>query len=116
MNVKITARHFKAHDSIKEHAESCVESLTKYYDGIISAEFILSFEKAQNSIKIAEIIIGVHGKTLTATAKSEEFEKSIEIVTEKMAAQLKKYKSKLRDNKSHETPDIEESDFSDDEE
>ena len=97
MNVKITARHFKAHDSIKEHAETCIDGLTKFYDGIISAEVILSFEKAQNSIKIAEVIIGVMGKTLTASAKSEEFEKSIDIATEKLETQLKKYKSKLKD-------------------
>ena len=97
MNVKITARHFKAHDSIKQHIEAGVAGLTKFYDGIISAEAILSYEKAQNSIKIAEIIIGVHGKTLTAMAKSEEFEKSVDIATQKLETQLKKYKSKLRD-------------------
>jgi putative sigma-54 modulation protein len=97
MNVKITARHFKAHDSLKQHAETCIENLTKYYDGIINAEVILSYEKAQNSVKIAEVIIGVHGKTLTASAKSEEFEKSIDIATEKLETQLKKYKSKLQE-------------------
>ena len=96
MNVKITARQFKAHDSIKQHAKSCIEGLTKFYDGIISAEVVLSYEKAQNSIKIAEIMVGVHGKTLTASAKSEEFEKSIDIAAEKLGTQLKKHKSKKK--------------------
>jgi len=101
MNVKITARHFKAHDSLKEHAESCIENLTKFYDGIINAEVILSFEKTQNSIKVAEIMLGIHGKTLTAHAKSEEFEKSIELATQKIEAQLKKHKGKIQNKKIH---------------
>ena len=101
MNVKITARHFKAHDSLKEHVESCIDGLTKFYDGIINAEVILSYEKAQNSVKIAEIMIGIHGKTLTASAKSEEFEKSIELATQKIEAQLKKHKGKIETKKVH---------------
>ena len=99
MKVKFTARHFKAHDTLKDHAQAAIEGLTKYYDGILNAEVTLSFEKIQNSIKVAEIILGVNGKTLSATAKSEEFEKSIELAVEKVEAQLKKYKDKIRDIK-----------------
>ncbi|HEY9187166.1 MAG TPA: ribosome-associated translation inhibitor RaiA [Bacteroidota bacterium] len=99
MNVKITARHFKAHDTLKEHAQSSIESLTKFYDGILSAEVILSYEKVQNSVKIAEITLGVNGKLLKATAKSEDFIKSIDIAVEKIESQLKKYKDKKRDIK-----------------
>ena len=84
---------------MKDHAQSSIEALTKYYDGILNAEVILSFEKVQNSIKVAEIILGVNGKTLSATAKSEEFEKSIELAVEKIESQLKKYKDKIRDIK-----------------
>jgi putative sigma-54 modulation protein len=99
MNVKFTARHFKAHDTLKDHAQSSIEGLTKYYDGILNAEVTLSFEKVANSVKIAEISLGVNGKTLEATGKSEEFEKSIDLAVEKIEAQLKKYKDKIRDVK-----------------
>jgi putative sigma-54 modulation protein len=99
MNVKFTARHFKAHETLKEHAQSGIDGLTKYYDGILNAEVILSFEKVQNSIKVAEIMLGVNGKTLSATGKSDEFEKAIDLAVEKIEAQLKKYKDKIRDVK-----------------
>ncbi len=99
MNVKFTARHFKAHDTLKDHATSSIEALTKFYDGILNAEVTLSFEKVQNSIKVAEITLGVNGKTLKSTAKSEEFVKSIDLAVEKIEAQLKKYKDKIRDVK-----------------
>jgi putative sigma-54 modulation protein len=100
MNIKITARHFKAHDSLREQAEAGIENLTRFYDGILNAEVILSFEKVKDSIKIAEITLGVNGKTLKAIAKSEDYKKSIDAAIEKMEAQLKKYKEKKRNNKS----------------
>jgi putative sigma-54 modulation protein len=100
MNIKFTARHFKAHDSLKEHASSQIENLTKYYNGIISSEVILSFEKVRDSVKIAEITLNVNGKTLKAAGKSEEFTKSIDLAVTKIETQLKKFKDKLRDKKA----------------
>ena len=44
MNIKITARHFKPHASLTAYAESAIEDLTKFYDGIIKAEVIFSYE------------------------------------------------------------------------
>ena len=44
MKKKVTARHFDMTPEIKERAEEQIESLTKYFDNIISAEFILDAE------------------------------------------------------------------------
>jgi putative sigma-54 modulation protein len=99
MNVKFTARHFKAHESMKEHATTQIENLTKYYNGIISSEVILSFEKVKDSVKIAEITLTVNAKTLKAVGKSDEFIKAIDLAVTKIESQLKKYKDKLRDKK-----------------
>ena len=60
MNFTLTARHFKAHDTLKEFAESEIEKITKFYDGIIKSEVILSFEKPTNSIKNAEVIVKIN--------------------------------------------------------
>jgi putative sigma-54 modulation protein len=99
MNVKFTARHFKAHDSLKEHAKTNIENLTKFYDGVLNAEVILSFEKVRDSIKIAEITMSVNGKILKAIGKSEDFVKSIDMAIDKLETQLKKYKEKKRETK-----------------
>lgn len=96
MNVKFTARHFRPHDEIKQHALSEVKKLGKFYDGIVSATVILSFERATNSIKTAEINLHVYGAVLSATVKSNDFYKSIDKALEKLVIQLSKYKSKLR--------------------
>jgi putative sigma-54 modulation protein len=95
MDVKVTSRHFKSHDSLTEYAKSSIEELTHFYDGIIKAEVIFSFEKARNSVKIAELSLTVYGAILTGVGKSEEFEKSVDLAIGKIKTQLKKYKEKL---------------------
>ena len=94
-----TARHFKAHDSIKEFAKSHVEGLTKYYDGITKAEVILSYEKPVGSIKTAEIIVHAKGNHIfTAKESSDDFKKSFEAAMNKIETQIKKFKDKLTDH------------------
>jgi ribosomal subunit interface protein len=103
MNITFTARHFRPHQEIKEHAVETVKKLGKFYDGIVRASVILSFERATNSVKSAEINLHVYGDVLTATVKSEDFIKSIDAAAEKLNVQLKKYKSKLRVNDKDKT-------------
>ncbi len=95
MNIKVTARHFKSHESLSEYAQNSIEELTHFYDGIIKAEVIFSFEKSRNSLKTAEISLSVYGTVLTGIGKSEEFEKSVDLAIEKLKTRLKKYKEKL---------------------
>jgi putative sigma-54 modulation protein len=96
MNIKFTARRFRAHPDIKEHALETVKKLDRFYDGIVSADVILSFERVTKSVKTAEINLHVYGSVLSAKEKSEDFIKSIDATGEKLATQLRKYKTKLR--------------------
>ena len=61
MQTLFTARRFKARPEIKEHATDAVAKLDRYYDGIVKANIILSFEGAAKNIKIAEINLHVQG-------------------------------------------------------
>ena len=94
MNVKFTARRFRAHPDIREHAMDTVKKLDRYYDGILHADVILSFERASKSVKTAEINLHVYGAVLSAKEKSDDFIKSIDATGEKLAMQLTKYKTK----------------------
>ena len=95
MKIKVTARHFKAHETLIEYVEKAIEGLEHYYDGILKADVVLSFEKARNSDKIAEIELFVYGAVLTAKGKSDDYKKSVDSSVEKILTQLKKYKDKL---------------------
>lgn len=96
MKTVVTSRHFKAHQTLVDYVSVEVEKLSHFYDGILRCDVVLSYEKARNSRKIAEVKVAVYGAVLTAISKSEDFFKSIDIALAKVLAQLKKYKAKLR--------------------
>lgn len=94
MNVTITARKFKARESLKEFINDEVKSLVKFNDDIISADVILSFQNSRDSIKTAEITLHIPGQTLVAAVDSDDFIKSVSAAVDKLSRQLKTFKSK----------------------
>jgi putative sigma-54 modulation protein len=94
MNISITARKFKARQTLKDFISSEVKGLKKYNDDILSAVVILSYMNSKDSIKSAEIILQVPGQTLSANVDSDDFEKSVSSSVEKLSRQLKKLKTK----------------------
>jgi putative sigma-54 modulation protein len=97
MNIKVTARHFKAHESLIEYATKTVEELERFYDGIVKAEVILFYEKPRDSEKVAEVNVSVYNAVLSGEGRAEEFPKAIDIAVEKVLVQLKKYKERLHE-------------------
>jgi putative sigma-54 modulation protein len=91
MRITITARHFKAPDTLKSFVREEVSRLEKYYDGAMSSEVILSWE---NFNQIAEITLKVARQNLVAVEKSEQIRKSVSRAVEKLERQLKKLKDK----------------------
>jgi putative sigma-54 modulation protein len=94
MNISITARKFRARQTLKDFISSEVKGLKKYNDDILSADVILSYMNSKDSIKSAEIILQVPGQTLSANEDSDDFEKSVSSSVEKLSRQLKKLKTK----------------------
>jgi putative sigma-54 modulation protein len=94
MNIQITARKFKAHDTLKEFIKDELSSLKRFNDDIISADVKLSFQNTQNSIKIAEILLSIPGQMLKAKKESDDFKKSVTGAVEKLRNQLSTIKSK----------------------
>ena len=91
MRVTFTARHYKSSPRLKKYAEEEVKRLERFYDGIISCEIVLDYQK---DIQIAELNVSVHGQMLTVIEKSEDIYKSIDLAVDKMERQLKRYKEK----------------------
>lgn len=94
MNIQITARKFKAHETLKDFVKGELTSLQRFNDDIINADVKLSFQNTQNSIKIAEIILSIPGQKLTAKEESDDFKKSVTGAVEKLRNQLSTIKSK----------------------
>ena len=94
MNISITARKFKAHDTLKDFIRSEISSLDKYNDDVLNVDVILSYINNRENIKIAEIILQVPGQTMSATENSDDFKKSVSAAVAKLTRQLKKLKTK----------------------
>ena len=80
MNVIITARKFKAHDTLKDFINGEISSLEKFNDDIMNADVKLSYRNNKESIKIAEIILTIPGQTLSAQEETDDFKKSIRVI------------------------------------
>lgn len=96
MDVHFTARKFRARKELKAHAIASVQKLDKFYDGIVRADVILSFERATVSVKTVEINVQVQRVTLAAKEHSEDYLKSLDLAINKLERQLTKYKTKIR--------------------
>ncbi len=94
MNILITARKFKAHDTLKDFINGELSSLEKYNSDILNADVKLSFRNNKESVKIAEIILSIPGQTLSAQEETDDFKKSVSGSVQKLIRQLKKYKTK----------------------
>ena len=95
MEVHFTARKFRARKEVRDDAIATVRKLDKYYDGILRADIILSYERSSQSVKVVELNLHVFGALLAAKEKSEDFHKSIDLAAGKIERQLAKYKTKL---------------------
>ncbi len=97
MQINITARHFRAPRSLREHTIERISRLERYFGGILWCEVILSEGKNPGHIKTVEIVAHVYRSTLTAVAQAEEFKGALSTALEKLEGRLKKYKAKLRE-------------------
>lgn len=95
MQIQVTARHFDADDSLKEYVQMKVARLQRYYDGITDVQVVLT-RNAQVPEALAEIVVGVFRKQLTARAESATHEEAIDRSVERIRRQLYRYKARLR--------------------
>ena len=96
MKVKVQSIHFDADSKLINFIENKVDKLTHFYDQIIDSEVFLRLDKSNShENKIAEIKIHTPGKTLFAKEQCKTFEEAIDLSTEALRVQVKKYKGKL---------------------
>jgi len=94
MKVRMTARHFDLNEGLKEHIEGRSSQLGRFFDNIIDIHWVMDMDKHRNT---AELSAQVHGAVLTSRAETGDMRASVDEVTNKMEAQLKKYKERLKD-------------------
>lgn len=100
MKIKITARHFKAKDSLQTHIQNKLEELNKFNENIMFADVILSYDKPPMEAKYCEIILKLKDKIITAKESSDDFSRAADLAAEKIEIQLYKHIDKVKRKKT----------------
>lgn len=92
MQIQISGHQIEVTQALRDHVQSRLTKLDKYFDNVTSLAVVLSVEKLQHR---AEATLSVSGRTLHAEASDGDMYASIDLLLDKLVAQLRKYKEKL---------------------
>ncbi len=100
MKIHITARHLKVTPAINNYVAQKVEKAQRYFDHIVWAQVVLFIEKRAHK---AEIVLHAPRQTFRVMATAADLYSAVDLASDKIDHQLKKYKERLRDH--HKTPE-----------
>src|ERR1700719_1138337 len=100
MEIQLTVRHTKVTPAISAYVKQKVERAQKYFDHIVWGQVILVVEKRAHN---AEIVIHAPRQTFRALATAADLYSAVDLATDKIDVQLKKYKERLK--KRHVAPE-----------
>jgi len=94
----ITGKHMTVSDGLRSRAQERTEKLPKYYSGINQVEVRIDGNEAgKTSVEV--IARGEHGNVFVATELGDDAYQCIDLAVHKLEQQLRKKKTKERDNK-----------------
>lgn len=98
MNITVTFKHINSTEAIKQYAESKVLKLEKYLNNIIEAHITLSMERIEHKESgVAQIKLSAKHLSINAEEASSDIYSAIDLLMEKVEAQIKKHKEKTRE-------------------
>src|SRR4029077_3995407 len=96
MQVNITARHLKLTPAISDYVQKKLEKAKRFLDNLIWAQGVLDVSKQRHS---AEIIIHAAGHTFTAKEESIDLYAAIDLASDNIDEQLRRYKERHRERR-----------------
>lgn len=103
MQIHITARHIRLTQPIRAYVEQKLAKAEKYFNHIVWAQVVLSVEKRSHQ---AELVIHAGRQTFRALAKGVDLYSAVDLASDKIDGQLKKYKERVRDHHKGTPADI----------
>lgn len=93
MQINVTFRRLDPSDALREYAENRLQKLKKYADGPMDVNVVLSVEKFRQT---AEVVLSGDGVRAAAKEEQNEMRAAIDLVSDKIYRQLRRYKEKIR--------------------
>lgn len=102
MQFSVTFRQMEATEALKEYARERMERIRKYFPDPIAVHVVMSTERGYKHR--VDVTMQLHnGLTVAGHEASESMQASIDLVTDKIERQVRRYKDKLRDHKARTT-------------
>jgi len=92
VQLTIDGRHIEITEAIREYVETKLKKLKKYFPYVIDVHVVLYTQKF---MQVAEVTINANRFTIHGEERSSDLYASIDLVVDKLNAQLKKYKERL---------------------
>jgi putative sigma-54 modulation protein len=99
MKLQVHSIHFNADVKLIDFIQKKVDKLETFYDRMVDGEVFLRLNNEGIENKTVEIKVKVPGSQLFAKEQAKSFEEATDLATEALRAQLKKFKTKLRDGR-----------------
>lgn len=93
MQLNITARHLKLTPAINDYVQKKLDKAKRFIDNLIWAQVILDVNKTRH---IAEFILHTNGRTFTVKEVGADLYAAIDLATDRLDEQLRRYKDKRR--------------------
>ena len=95
----ISGKHISITDAIREHAEEKTSKLPRYYSSINRVEVVIEGSEGGNNVNVEVIARGEHSNVFVAHEAGEDAYQCIDTAVHKLERQLRKKKTKERNNK-----------------
>lgn len=99
MKLQVHSIHFDADVKLIDFIQKKIDKLETFYDRMVDGEVFLRLNNEGIENKTVEIKLKVPGNQLFAKEQAKSFEEATDLATEALRAQLKKFKTKLRDGR-----------------
>jgi putative sigma-54 modulation protein len=93
MEIQLTAKQLKITPALREYVQQKMAKTQKYFDHIVWGQAFLFVEKRSHK---AEMIVHAPGQTFRALATAADLYSAIDLASDKIDAQLKKHKERIK--------------------
>lgn len=101
MNTIVKARHMDVTDAMRQHIESKLSKLPRYYDRIVSMEATLDIQADQSLVEI--IVKARRRHTFVASHRMQDMYACVDRCLDKITEQIRRHKDKVRDRQASPT-------------
>ena len=97
MRFSVTGRHIEITDAMRQYVEEKAGKLSRFYDRVQSIEVVIEKEGLQNKVEM--VVSADHRHTFVGQVSAGDYYEAIDLVMDKVEAQLRKHKDKHRNRK-----------------